>query len=137
METTPSPRCKFTVISFIIISLSLGSISFIFCIVAWIKRNKVVPHSVVVKSFCSFFFLKKCFQFCLFLQEEDLRWNGKLCYLPTSQAFELGIATLVCFFLAQIIGNSILLRNSYSRWKSNSQFIKMPAIAKVLFLISW
>ncbi|XP_061363338.1 protein MODIFYING WALL LIGNIN-2-like [Gastrolobium bilobum] len=95
------PRCKFTVI-FIIISLSLGLISFILCIAAEIKRNK----------------------------EEDLRWNGKLCSLPTSQAFGLGIAALVSFFFAQIIGNSILLKNCYSH-------SKITAIAKILFLISW
>nr|ACU15849.1 unknown [Glycine max] len=81
------PRCKFTVFFFIIISLSLGLISFVLCIAAEIKRNK----------------------------EEDLRWNGKLCYLPSSKAFGLGIAALVSFFLAQIIGNSILLK--YSCWR--------------------
>ncbi|TKY58440.1 hypothetical protein E2542_SST15501 [Spatholobus suberectus] len=102
------PRCKFTVIFFIIISLSLGLISFILCIAAEIKRNK----------------------------EEDLRWSGKLCYLPSSKAFGLGIAALVSFFLAQLIGNSILLKYSCSRRKSISQY-KMPATAKVLVLISW
>ncbi|RDX84527.1 hypothetical protein CR513_34401, partial [Mucuna pruriens] len=97
------PTCKFTVIFFIIISLSLGLISFILCIAAEIKKNK----------------------------EEDLRWSGKLCYLPSSKAFGLGIAALVSFFLAQIIGNSILLKYSCWRRKSKSHY-KMPAIAKVL-----
>ncbi|XP_027348000.1 uncharacterized protein LOC113859418 [Abrus precatorius] len=102
------PRCQFTVIFFIIISLSLGLISFILCVAAEMKRNK----------------------------EEDIRWNGKLCYLPSSKAFGLGIAALVSFFLAQIIGNFILLKYSCSRGKSKSQY-KMPPIAKVLLLISW
>ncbi|AET03491.1 hypothetical protein MtrunA17_Chr8g0369771 [Medicago truncatula] len=108
MENHP-PRCKYTVIFFfIIVSLFLGLISFILCIAAEIKRNK----------------------------ENDLRWNGKLCYLPTSQAFGLSIATLFCLSFAHIIGNYVLLRNSYSRWKNISKF-KMPTTAKVLFLISW
>jgi len=70
------------------------------------------------------------------LQEEDLRWTGKLCYLPTSKAFGLGIAALVSVFLAQIIGNSILLKYCSCRRKSKSQY-KIPAFAKVLVLISW
>ncbi|XP_004509494.1 protein MODIFYING WALL LIGNIN-2 [Cicer arietinum] len=107
MENHP-PKCKFTLILLFIISLSLGLISFILCIAAEIKRNK----------------------------EEDLRWNGKFCYLPTSKAFGLGIATLVSLFFAHIIGNFVLVRNFYSRRKSISQF-KMPSIAKILFLISW
>ncbi|KAK7386854.1 hypothetical protein VNO78_27192 [Psophocarpus tetragonolobus] len=103
------PRCKFTVIIFLIISLSLGLISFILCIAAEITRNK----------------------------EKDLRWNGKkLCYLPSSKAFGLGIAALICFFLAQIIANSILLKYACWRRKIKPQH-KMPAIAKVLVLISW
>ncbi|ESW28334.1 hypothetical protein PHAVU_003G278300 [Phaseolus vulgaris] len=101
-------RFKFTQLFFIIISLSLGLFSFIFCVAAEIKRNK----------------------------EEDLRWTGKLCYLPTSKAFGLGIAALVSFFLAQIIGNSILLKNCSCRRKSKSGY-KIPAFAKVLVLISW
>ncbi|KAK2355328.1 hypothetical protein P8452_75464 [Trifolium repens] len=102
-----SPRCKFSVI-FSIISLSFGLISFILCIAAEIKRNK----------------------------EEDLRWNGKLCYMSTSPAFGLSIATLVSLFFAHIIGNYVLVKNSYSRWKNISKF-KMPTSAKVLFFISW
>lgn len=102
------PRCKFQFIFSIIISLSFAFLSFIFCIASEIKRNK----------------------------KEDLRWNGKLCYLPSSKAFGLGIAALVSLFLAQIIGNSILFKNCCSRGKRNVQF-KLPVIAKLLLLISW
>ncbi|MED6209162.1 hypothetical protein PIB30_052079 [Stylosanthes scabra] len=100
----PTPRCKFSlIIIFFIISLSLGFISFIFCIAAEIVRNK----------------------------EDDLRWNGKLCYLPTSPSFGLGIAALVSLFIGQIIGNAIMFKSSCS---SSS---KIPALAKILCLISW
>ncbi|KAF7829110.1 putative transmembrane protein [Senna tora] len=104
----PPPRCKFSgIFLFIIISLFFGLISFISCIVAEIKRNK----------------------------KGDLRWNGKLCFLPSSQAFEFGIAALVSFFLAQIIGNCIILKNYCSGRKRNVK-CKIPAIAKALLLIS-
>ncbi|XP_019421456.1 PREDICTED: uncharacterized protein LOC109331426 [Lupinus angustifolius] len=103
-----SPRCKFSAIFSIIISFLLGLVSFILCIASEIKKNK----------------------------KNDLRWNGELCYLPSSQAFGLGIAALVCLFLAQIIGNCILFKNSCSRGERNYQF-KMPVIGKVLLLISW
>lgn len=102
------PRCKFTLIFSIIISLSLGLVAFTLCIASEIKRNK----------------------------KEDLRWNGKLCYLPSSQAFRLGIAALVSLFLAQIIGNCILVKNYCSGRKRNTQY-KIPVIARLLLLISW
>ncbi|KAE9606961.1 hypothetical protein Lal_00026423 [Lupinus albus] len=102
------PRCKFSAIFSIIISFLLGLVSFILCIASEIKRNK----------------------------KKDLRWNGELCYLPSSQAFGLGIAALVCLSLAQIIGNCILFKNSCSRGKRNNQY-NMPVIAKILLLISW
>ncbi|CAJ2646861.1 unnamed protein product [Trifolium pratense] len=107
MMETP-PRCKFAFIFSIIISIFLGLVSFTLCIASEIKRNK----------------------------KEDLRWNGKLCYLPSSQAFGLGIAALISFILAQIIGNSILFKNCYSRRKINAQY-KLPFIARLLILISW
>ncbi|MED6209163.1 hypothetical protein PIB30_052079 [Stylosanthes scabra] len=64
-------------------------------------------------------------------KEDDLRWNGKLCYLPTSPSFGLGIAALVSLFIGQIIGNAIMFKSSCS---SSS---KIPALAKILCLISW
>ncbi|XP_057757232.1 protein MODIFYING WALL LIGNIN-1-like isoform X1 [Arachis stenosperma] len=97
----PSPRCKFSlIIIFFIISLSLGFVSFIFCIAAELVRNK----------------------------EDDLRWNGKLCYLPTSPSFGLGIAALVTLFIAHIIGNTIMFKSSCSS--------KIPPLAKILWFIS-
>ncbi|KAE9596853.1 hypothetical protein Lal_00007752 [Lupinus albus] len=101
-------RCKFSVIFSIIIFVSLGLISFTLCIASEVKKNK----------------------------KKDLRWNGKLCYLASSQAFGLGIAALVCLFLAQIIGNCLLFKNSCSRGKRNAQY-KIPVIARLLLLISW
>ncbi|KAL1315962.1 protein MODIFYING WALL LIGNIN-2-like [Arachis duranensis] len=104
---TPN-RCKFTVIFSVIISLTLALVSCLLCIASEIKRNK----------------------------KEDLRFNGKQCYLPSSQAFGLGIAALVCLSLAQIIGNCVLFKNYCSGGKRNSHY-KITLIAMVLLLISW
>lgn len=106
METPP--KCKDALILSIIISIFLGLVSFTLCIASEITKNKM----------------------------DDLRWNGKLCYLPSSQAYGLGIAALVCLFLAQIIGNSMLFKNSCSRRKKNAQY-KLPFFARLLILISW
>ncbi|RDX72991.1 hypothetical protein CR513_47458 [Mucuna pruriens] len=102
------PRCKFMLIFFIIFPLSLGLVSFTLCIGSEIKRNK----------------------------KEDLRWNGKSCHLPSSPAFGLGIASLVCLALAQCVGNSILFKNYCSGGKRNAQY-KIPVVARILLLISW
>ncbi|XP_015950620.1 protein MODIFYING WALL LIGNIN-1-like isoform X2 [Arachis duranensis] len=64
-----------------------------------------------------------------FSKEDDLRWNGKLCYLPTSPSFGLGIAALVTLFIAHIIGNTMMFKSSCSS--------KIPALAKILWFISW
>ncbi|XP_028756040.1 uncharacterized protein LOC114715366 [Neltuma alba] len=107
MENPPGRR--FTGIFFIIIiSIFFGLISFFSCVVAEFKRNK----------------------------KEDLRWNGRLCFMPSSPAFGFGIAALVSLFFAQIIGNFTFFKNSCSGGKKNVSF-KIPAIAKVLLLISW
>ncbi|XP_054823342.1 protein MODIFYING WALL LIGNIN-1-like [Prosopis cineraria] len=108
MENPPPGRRLSGISYIIIISLFFGLISFISCILAEFKRNK----------------------------KEDLRWNGKSCFMPTSAAFGFGVAALVSFFFAQMIGNSAFLRNSCSGGKRNV-CCKIPVIAKVLLLISW
>ncbi|KAK7407001.1 hypothetical protein VNO78_08639 [Psophocarpus tetragonolobus] len=102
------PKCKFAFIFFIIVSLSLGLVSFTLCIVSEIKRNK----------------------------KGDLRWNGNLCHLPSSPAFGFGIASLVCLVLAKSIGNCILFKNYCSGGKRNARY-KILVIARILLLISW
>lgn len=58
----------------------LGLVSFALCIAAEFKRSK----------------------------KKDIRLDGKLCYLPGSHAFGLGISALICLFIAQMIGNLII-----------------------------
>ncbi|KAJ7943984.1 Chitin synthase, putative (DUF1218) [Quillaja saponaria] len=101
--------CKFRLIFSIIICLSFGLVSFLFCIIAETKRNK----------------------------KKDLKMDGKLCYLPESHAFGFGVAALVCLFVAQIIGNSVVFRNSFSGGKRRGSQAKLSEIVKALLSISW
>ncbi|CAI8608857.1 unnamed protein product [Vicia faba] len=90
----PPPRFNFKVIFFIIISLSFGFISFFLCITAEIKRSK----------------------------EEDLRWNGKLCHMPTSKAFGLSIATLVLYFISWVSFGIVVILLIAATSMSRKQF---------------
>ena len=73
----------------------------------------------------------------LFLKKEDLKLDGKLCYLPGSHAFGFGIVALVCLAVAHIIGNLIICWNSYSGENRNDSKTRRPRIAAILLLISW
>ncbi|KAE8055468.1 hypothetical protein FH972_012308 [Carpinus fangiana] len=91
------------------IVVSLGVVSFLSCIAAELRRTK----------------------------KEDLKLDGKLCYLPGSHAFGFGIVALVCLAVAQIIGNLIICWNSYSGENRNDSKTRRPRIAAILLLISW
>ncbi|KAL1224721.1 Protein MODIFYING WALL LIGNIN-2 [Cardamine amara subsp. amara] len=93
------------------IVFSLGLVSFITCFAAEFKRSK----------------------------KEDIRWDRERnCYIPESHAFGLGTAAVLCFCLAQIIGNIIVYRNHRTRIKREDGYkiIDLPLPA-VLLLISW
>ncbi|XP_009626280.1 protein MODIFYING WALL LIGNIN-1 [Nicotiana tabacum] len=74
---------------------ALGLVSITLCIVAEFKKTK----------------------------KKDLRFDGKLCYLPGSVAFELGIGALICLLMAQVIGNLLICRMFFSRdsWKAKKK----------------
>ncbi|CAH2078543.1 unnamed protein product [Thlaspi arvense] len=90
---------------------SLGLVSFITCFVAEFKRTK----------------------------KEDIRWDTeRKCYKPGSHAFELGTVAVLCFCLAQIFGNIVVLRNHRTRIKREDGYkftdLTLPT---VLLLLSW
>ncbi|KAI5656601.1 hypothetical protein M9H77_25394 [Catharanthus roseus] len=72
-------------------------------------------------------------------KKRELRLDGKLCYLPESEAFELGIAGLVLLFIFQIIGNLLICKECcYS--KGDHQSICKPKTPFTLFIfliLSW
>lgn len=71
-------------------------------------------------------------------KKEDLRFDGKLCYLPKSVAFELGIGALICLIIGQVIGNLLICRNVFSKdHQNNLKTNKKPTIIGLICVISW
>ncbi|OIT35129.1 PREDICTED: uncharacterized protein LOC109243787 isoform X1 [Nicotiana attenuata] len=90
---------------------ALGLVSITLCIVAEFKKTK----------------------------KKDLRFDGKLCYLPGSVAFELGIGALICLLMAQVIGNLLICRLFFSRDHENSsKSKKKPTLINgFICVLSW
>ncbi|XVE57278.1 hypothetical protein DITRI_Ditri04bG0078600 [Diplodiscus trichospermus] len=87
---------------------SLGLVSFASCLVAEAKRPK----------------------------KGDLKLDRKLCFLPASNAFEFGVASVICLSLAQIIGNVIVCASYYwSRGKATKA--EKPFLTTILLAFSW
>ncbi|KAI8530843.1 hypothetical protein RHMOL_Rhmol11G0090500 [Rhododendron molle] len=97
-----------TILSVII--TSLGIVSFSLCVASEFQRTKW----------------------------EDLKLDGKLCYLPKSRAFRFGIVALICLCAAQIIGSLIVCRNFCSREKRiTSCDARKPTIGCIFLFLSW
>ncbi|KAF3449200.1 hypothetical protein FNV43_RR09928 [Rhamnella rubrinervis] len=88
---------------------SLGLISCVSCIAAELKKSKA----------------------------KDVKLDGRLCYLPGSDAFGFGIAALVCLSIAHIIGNLINCIYFCSKERSDNCKFKKPTLSTPLLLISW
>ncbi|CAN8325243.1 unnamed protein product [Cochlearia groenlandica] len=90
---------------------SLGIVSFITCFTAEFNRTK----------------------------KEDIRWDKERnCYIPGSHAFGLGLAAIICFCLAQIIGNIVVFQNHKTRIKREDGYkINELTLPTVLLLLSW
>ncbi|GMH09634.1 hypothetical protein Nepgr_011475 [Nepenthes gracilis] len=89
--------------------ISLGIVSFVSCVFAEFKKSK----------------------------EEDVKLDGRLCYLPGSEAFEFGIAGLICLVAAQITGNFFLGRIIFSVGRRRCCLAKRPSIGTILLAVSW
>ncbi|XP_022139157.1 uncharacterized protein LOC111010123 isoform X2 [Momordica charantia] len=68
--------------------------------------------------------------------KKDLKLSGRFCFLPESEAFKLGVASLVCLVMAQIIGNTIICHSYWPKEKRKSCSVKRPLLSTTL-LISW
>ncbi|XP_027182602.1 uncharacterized protein LOC113780989 [Coffea eugenioides] len=102
-------HCSYAVILLLSLIIILGLISFSLCFAAEFKRSK----------------------------KEDLRFNGKLCYLAGSQGFDLGVAALVFLFIAQIIGNLLVCCKFRSRSHERGCKTKQPKIVIISLVLSW
>ncbi|KAK1403037.1 protein MODIFYING WALL LIGNIN-1 [Heracleum sosnowskyi] len=80
-------------------------------------------------------------------KKKDIRLDGRLCYIPKSDAYGLGISALVCLFAAQILTNFFICkkfwfgrdRNSSSTISSSSSSCKprFSGISILLLSVSW
>ncbi|KAF5735137.1 hypothetical protein HS088_TW15G00637 [Tripterygium wilfordii] len=66
-----------------------------------------------------------------------MRLVGKLCYLPGSPAYGFGLAAIICLSIAQIAGNLVICRISYSREKGSIRKAKRPKNTTTLLVLSW
>ncbi|XP_031120063.1 protein MODIFYING WALL LIGNIN-1 isoform X1 [Ipomoea triloba] len=90
--------------------VSLGFVSCTLCVAAEFKKSKV----------------------------KDLSVDGKLCSLPESAAFRLGLAALACSSVAQIIGNLLLCGKLMSKERECScRKTKKPKTAIFFLVLSW
>ncbi|PIN12554.1 hypothetical protein CDL12_14833 [Handroanthus impetiginosus] len=67
-------------------------------------------------------------------KKNDLRLDGKFCYLPRSSAFELGIAALILLSTTQVIANLFICRNLHCR--RACKVIK-PSLSCSFLVFSW
>lgn len=77
-------------------------------------------------------------------KKKDVRLDGRLCYIPKSDAYGLGIAALVCLFAAQIMSNFFICKKFwFGRDRSCSSTIsrsckpRFSAISILLLSVSW
>ncbi|XP_004150759.2 protein MODIFYING WALL LIGNIN-1 isoform X2 [Cucumis sativus] len=69
-------------------------------------------------------------------KKEDLKLNAKLCFLPESEAFKLGIGGLLCLIMAQIIGTTLICHSYWPKEHRKSCSVKKPLLS-IALLISW
>ncbi|CAF2148570.1 hypothetical protein BRARA_A01033 [Brassica rapa] len=89
----------------------LGLVSFITCFIAEFNRTK----------------------------KEDVRWDTeRTCYIPRSHAFWLGTAAVLCFCVAQIVGNIVVFRIYRTGTKREDGYkITNLTLPTVLLILSW
>ncbi|PIA31621.1 hypothetical protein AQUCO_04900133v1 [Aquilegia coerulea] len=87
--------------------LSLGLIAFSLCVASEFKKSK----------------------------GKDMKLDGKLCHLPKSPAFILGILGCLCVSIAQIIGNIVLVMHFRSAKSEVIEWKQRTIILTVL--LSW
>ncbi|KAL7595959.1 hypothetical protein Lser_V15G28034 [Lactuca serriola] len=99
-------------------------------------QTRIISHVLIITIiiFLSFASFALCI-ICEFKKskKEEIRVDGKLCYLPQSRAFVYGIAALICSFIAQVIGTGffIFCRRSADFKSSKSSF------ASIILCLSW
>lgn len=90
----------------------------------------VVVSALLSSAFCVAAEFKK-------LKRDDIRFDGSLCRLPRSKAFEFGIAALICLSIGQLIGGCFGCGGFRlkSRWRQRK--VAKPTVPCGLVVFSW
>ncbi|XP_073131811.1 protein MODIFYING WALL LIGNIN-1-like [Henckelia pumila] len=105
--------------------------------------ERLNSHSFVLFSCVTIAFGFVSFSLCLAAEfkkskKEDLRLEGKLCYLPRSAAVELGVVGLIFLIVTQVTANLLLIcRKFCSTENITSCKLRMPTLSCALLLLSW
>ncbi|XP_030540255.1 protein MODIFYING WALL LIGNIN-1 [Rhodamnia argentea] len=68
----------------------------------------------------------------------QLKWDGKLCYLPRSHAFKYGVVALACLSAAQVVGYAAICSGFCSRDGKSFERRGGKRLTKAaLFVVSW
>ncbi|XP_068634387.1 protein MODIFYING WALL LIGNIN-1-like [Aristolochia californica] len=72
---------------------------------------------------------------------KDIKLDGRLCSLPSSPAFGLGVVASICLLTAQIVGTTLIGARFRSRDKDPNDNFNLTSRAKslgvLLLLLSW
>ncbi|XP_051136924.1 protein MODIFYING WALL LIGNIN-1-like [Andrographis paniculata] len=90
----------------------------------------ITTSAILSSAFCVASEFKKS-------KKNDLKFDGKLCYLPGSHAFELGIAALICLSISQVIGSSFICGRFRSRARGRRCRVVNSTVPCGLAVLSW
>ncbi|KZV31732.1 hypothetical protein F511_00536 [Dorcoceras hygrometricum] len=101
---------RLTSVLFSCLSIASGLASFALCLAAEFKKSK----------------------------KDDLRLEGKRCYLPRSAAVELGVLGLIFLTVTQVTTNLLFIcRKFCSTEDITSCKLRMPTLSCALLILSW
>lgn len=89
------------------------------------------PNRYAFSPFSSIFFALASFALCLAAEfnkskRDDLILDGKLCSLPQTAAFQLGIAALICLSITQVAGSLFIFCS-----------VTKSTVSRSLLVLSW
>ncbi|XP_075508463.1 protein MODIFYING WALL LIGNIN-2-like isoform X3 [Primulina tabacum] len=104
--------------------------------------ERLNSHSFVLFSCVTVAFGLVSFTLCLAAEfkkskKEDLRLEGKLCYLPRSAGVELGVMGLIFLVATQVTANLLLISRKFcSAEDITSCKLRMPILSCALLILS-
>ncbi|CAI0456924.1 unnamed protein product [Linum tenue] len=102
------------------IVISLAVLSFVSCVIAEIKKVKVLPTFLIEHRLVSLELPNLILLFG-FWQKKDVKLQDAMCYLPESHAFGFGIAAIASLVIAHALTNLFICGNFLSSFCSSSR----------------